>query len=343
MTTLEARSSLARALVAELEPQPDMAGVEPEIARRQLDARLQEWKEHNMTRNLFSRRYRPAWAAAILALLVAAALTIPPARTLAGDLLGLFRVQRIEFTPVNPDTLPDEETLEALAPEIERMFDETLTITMEGQQEEVTEASARDRAGFPVRLPVGERKSPRYEWTPPVHIAAVIDAPELRTLFAEMGYAHIELPKELDGETVEADFAGILTVRYGTCSKDRPALDCTTFIQMPSPRASVPTGLDIEQLGRVYLELLGMPVEEAARLSERIDWTTTLILPFPHHVNLTHETVRVDSVEGTLIHSQSSYRPAPEYLLTWIKDDIIYAIAGQGESSEALALAASLR
>jgi hypothetical protein len=297
-----------------------------------------------MAHNPFSRRYRPAWAAAVLVMLVAVTLTVRPIRLLAGNLLGLFRVQRIEFTPVSEEDLPDEEALQAVAPEIERMFDKTLRITAEGEQQRVTEASARERAEFPVRLPAAGEESAKYEWTPPMHIAFQVDLPQIRAVFAELGYQDIDLPTALDGETVEADFDGILTVSYGACSQDAPAgEDCMTFVQMPSPSASVPDGLDVDQLGRVYLELLGMPAEEAARLSARIDWTTTLVLPFPHHVNLTHETVRVDGVEGTLIHSQSSYRPTPEYLLTWVRDDMIYAFTGKGDYSEVLQLAASLR
>jgi hypothetical protein len=111
---------------------------------------------------------------------------------------------------------------------------------------------------------------------------------------------------------------------------------------MASPSATVPDGLDVDQLGRIYLELLGMPAEEAGRLSRQIDWTTTLVLPFPHHVNLTYETAPVDGVEGTLIHSESSYRPAAEYLLTWVKGDVVYAVIGKGDHTEALELADSL-
>jgi hypothetical protein len=315
----------------------------PQLARQRFEAYRRDRKERQMARNPFSRRYRPAWAAALLVTVVAITLTVPPVRSLAGELLGLFRVQRIEFAPVSEEDWPDEAVLQAVAPEIERMFDETLLISAQGEQQRVTEASARERAEFLVRLPaVGEGEAV-YDWTPPVHISFEVDLPQIRAVFAELGYRDIELPTALDGKTVEADFAGILTSSYGACDRDGlEGRDCITFVQMPSPTASVPDGLDIDQLGRVYLELLGMPVEEATRLGERIDWTTTLVLPFPHHVNITHEAVHVDGVEGTLIHSESGYRPTPEYLLTWVKDDVIYAVAGKGDYSEGLALAASL-
>jgi hypothetical protein len=340
---LEARNRRVHMLLAELEPQVDQDVVAPRIARARLEASLHERKERKMARNPFSRRYRPAWAAALLVMVVVLTLTVPPVRSLAGELLGLFRVQTIQFTPVSEDDWPDEATLQAVAPRIDRMFDQTLSITAQGEKESLTETLARERAGFPVRLPAGGEENAQHEWTPPMHISFEIDLPQIEAVFAELGYQQIDLPTTLDGETVEADFAGILATSYGACDleggEDR---DCITFVQMPSPSASVPDGLDINQLGRVYLELLGMPVEEATHLSERIDWTTTLVLPFPHHINITHETIQVDGVEGSLIHSESSYRPTPEYLLTWVKDDIIYAIAGKGNTSEGLALAASL-
>ena len=295
-----------------------------------------------MAHNPFSRRYRPVWAGAVLALFVALTLTVPPMRTLAGNFLSLFRVQKIEFTAVSPEALPDEETMEAVAPEIERMFDEDLTVTTQGERETVDEATARARAGFAVRLPATEQDQVRYEWTPPVHVAMQIDLPRVRALFAELGYQDVELPDALDGKTVEADFQGMLTAAYGACEDERaPGNECMAFVQMPSPALSVPDDLDVVQLGQVYLELLGTTREDAADLSERIDWTTTLVVPFPGHHDLTHETVRVDGVEGTLIHPTSSawYR---EYLLTWVKDDVVYAVTGNGDHAKALDLADSL-
>jgi hypothetical protein len=340
---VQRRRDHVRGLLSKLERQPGIDPIVPGMAKRRFDVLQRERKERRMARNPFSRRYRPAWAAGALVLLIALTLTIPPARTLAGDLLQLFRVQRIEFTSVSTDALPDEETLEALAPEIERMFEDTLTITSEGEPQEVSETAVDGLARFPVRLPDTDAEG-SFEWTPPVHITVQVDLPRWQALFAELGYQDVALPKALDGKTVEAELQGMVSVAYGGCGDSSPTEeDCITFVQMASPSATVPDGLDIDQLGRIYLELLGMPADEAERLSKQIDWTTTLVLPFPHHVNLTYETVHVDGVEGTLIHSESGYRPAPEYLLAWVKGGVVYAVTGTGDHTEALELTESLR
>ncbi len=297
-----------------------------------------------MARNPFSKRYRPAWAALTLVVLIILTMAVPPIRTLAGEFLSLFRVQRMEFVPFDPTGLPDKETLEIAAPEFERMFEEQLTVEVEGEHGFVDEATARERADFPIRLPA-DQKATRYEWSPPVHVTLTIDLPRLRALFAELGYQDIELPNALDGETVSMEFQGMLEAEYGPCSADAPSPDgkCLSFLQLPSPIISAPDGLDVEQFGRIYLELLGMTEEEIALLSSRIDWTSTLLVPYPRHPDLVYKDVRVDGVDGALVHPNMVSQPYRAFLLTWVKDGIVYVVSGNGDYAEALALVETLQ
>ena len=297
-----------------------------------------------MARNPFSKRYRPAWAALTLVLLIVLTVTVPPIRTLAGELLSLFRVQRVEFVAFDPTRLPDEAAFEIAAPEFERMFEEQLTVEVEGEHDFVDEATARERADFPIRLP-SDREATRYEWSPPVHLTLTIDLPRLRALFAELGYQDIELPNALDGETVSMEFPGMLEAEYGPCSADAPSPDaeCLSLLQLPSPVISAPDGLDVEQFGRIYLELLGMTEEEIALLSKRIDWTSTLLVPYPRHPDLAYKDVRVDGVDGALVHPNIEPQQYRAFLLTWIKDGIVYVVSGNGDHAEALALVETLQ
>jgi tRNA(Ile)-lysidine synthase TilS/MesJ len=50
--------------------------------------------------------------------------------------------------------------------------------------------------------------------------------------------------------------------------------------------------------------------------------------------------VSVDGVTGTLI-LQKDY--VPKYMLLWVKEGIVYALSGPGDSSTALAIAASIK
>ena len=318
--------------------------VRPRLARREFETYLREKKERRMARNPFSKRYRPAWAALTLVLLIVLTVTVPPIRTLAGEFLSLFRVQKVEFVAFDPTALPDEEALDIAAPEFERMFDEQLTVEMEGEHGFVDEATARERADFPIRLPT-DREATRYEWSPPVHVTLTIDLPRLRALFAELGYQEIELPNALDSETVTMDFQGMLEAEYGFCGADAPSPggECLSFLQLPSPILSAPEGLDVEQFGRIYLELLGMTEDEIDALSSRIDWTSTLLVPYPRHPDLVYEAVRVDGAEGALVHPASEPHQYRQFLLTWVKDGIVYVVSGNGDHAEALALVETLQ
>ncbi len=337
---VEARGRRVQALIDGLVVESGVEAAKPRLSRRQFETYLREKKERRMTRNPFSKRYRPAWAALTLVLVIVLTVTVPPIRALAGEFLSLFRVQQVEFVAFDPTVLPDEEALDVALPEFKRMFDENLTIEMAGEREFVDEATARARADFPIRLPTG-REVTRYEWTPPARIALTVDLPRLRALFAELGYQEIELPDSLDGETMSVEFQGMLEAEYGTCG-GTPNTRCLSFLQMPSPVVSMPDDLDAEQFGRIYLELLGMTEAEINALSARIDWTSTLLVPYPRHPNLVYEAVRVDGVEGALVHPASEPLQYRQYLLTWVKNGIVYVVTGNGDHAEALALLETL-
>jgi hypothetical protein len=109
---------------------------------------------------------------------------------------------------------------------------------------------------------------------------------------------------------------------------------------MPSPNVTAPPELDVEQLGQLYLRMLGMSQREAIRFSRNIDWTTTLVVPVPS-TEAKYEDVRVDGVTGTFIQARDP-DDGPEYVLMWLKDDIVYALIGSGDKASALEIARSL-
>jgi hypothetical protein len=113
-------------------------------------------------------------------------------------------------------------------------------------------------------------------------------------------------------------------------------------MQLPVPTVSAPPELDLDQLGMAYLQLLGLGAEEAERFSEQVDWTTTLVVPIPRSRNIQQQEVDVDGVTGSLIRPPRSRMNQDEYVLTWVKDGVVYALIGSGELEAALAIAESL-
>jgi hypothetical protein len=83
-----------------------------------------------------------------------------------------------------------------------------------------------------------------------------------------------------------------------------------------------------------------MSSDQAAQFTKTIDWTSSLVIPIPRNA-ATYEQVTVDGVTGTLIQRPAD--DAPQYILLWVKDGIIYAISSLGSNSQqAIQMANSL-
>ena len=187
---------------------------------------------------------------------------------------------------------------------------------------------------------------------PRVRASFDIDLPRVRALMAEIGQEDLDLPAELDGATVTMELPSVVAAAYGDCEFQPAASDdpdepsrsrrnCTTLMQMASPEISAPPGLDVARLGQAFLQLLGMSPEEAAQFSQTVDWTTTLVIPIPRY-GMEYQEVMVDGVTGTLIWEGMPSESA-NYVLIWVKDDVVYSLSGRGPRSTALSIANSLK
>jgi hypothetical protein len=110
--------------------------------------------------------------------------------------------------------------------------------------------------------------------------------------------------------------------------------------EIPSPVVSAPSNVNIAQLAQIGLEFTGMTREQAAAFTKSVDWTTTLVVPIPKNA-AKYEQVQVDGVTGTLIQRPAD--DAPQFVLIWVKNGIVYSIGGLGvNSQQAMDMANSL-
>lgn len=351
---LSSRASQVNERLAILAPGPHEAPQVVSAARARLDSRILE-KETTMLGKIFTRRYRAAWMTVGLVAILSIALVFPPVQAIANSFLGLFRVQQITVVQINPGNLPEQL---GSASQLEYMFSQDLQIEVQGEPQEVANADeASALAGLPVRLPLEVEGVPNLMVQPGGRLTINIDLGHVQALLDEIGRSDIRLPAALDGAQVTVDIPSGVTAMYGECDFDPDAAHqegydpddpqtprlprCTTLVQMPSPSVSAPPGLNIAQIGEAFLQVLGMTPEEAAHFSQNIDWTTTLVVPIPRY-GTTYQDVAVDGVEGTLIE-QDFEDQAPQYMLMWVKDGIVYTLTGPGIRRTALRIANSLK
>ena len=351
---LVTRASQVERRLATLAPGSNEAPISAGRARTQLEIKNSREEELTLFQKIFSKPYRPAWIVGGIVAILAIALLFPPVRAAANSFLGLFRIEQFTVVQVNPGDLPKQL---GSTSSFENLISDSVKIEELGDPQEVANATdAGALAGIPVRLPSNLTEELKLVVQPGAKATFQIDLPRVRAVLDEIERSDVVLPDEIDGATVEVVLPTSVSASYGTCDQTSEAAReagadpddpssirafCTTLVQMVSPSVSAPPGLDVAGLGQAFLQLMGMSADEAAKFSQQVDWSTTLVIPIPRY-GADYEDVVVDGVPGTLIH-QSLEEHAPEYLLIWLKDGIVYALTGPGDGAKALEIAASLK
>ncbi len=342
------RSGRVASLMAQLEPGAEEAVPTIAEARQGLSLRLQTTTEsQSMLKKLVAPKFRIPLAAASLILLVVLLLFVPSIRAVAGDFLGLFRVQQIQVIEFDPANLP--QSLDSHFVDFENLFSDQVNYGEPSDPQIVASPQeAAGLAGFPVRLPAAADSDSQIAYQPGTWISIDIDLDRFTLLLNEIGRSDLSLPDSLDGETITFNIPDSVMARFGDCALDDPSYEarparqrsCSVLVQMPSPTIDAPVGLEIDEIGQTFLQILGMSATEAADFSARVDWATTLIIPVPEGAD--YQDVIVDGVDGTLLRDSAGPNRA-RYSIIWVKDGIVYALSGEGTLSEALDLANSLR
>lgn len=312
-------------------------------------------KEYPMFKKLFASpliRYGVP-ALVVLTLIIA----LPGARALASQLLDLFRVQQVTVVPVDVTGLEQLNGNDALGKQMSQLISNSLKVTKEsGKPVEASDANqASQLAGFTVRLPEGMTPS-RIDVMNGSAFTLTVDRAKAEALLKEAGRSDLVLPDSIDGAEISVNIPASVSTAYGTCpplsadgdgpdmgangSRGRRYADCVIFAQIPSPTVTAPPSVDVPQLAQIALEFTGMTPEQAKSFTDTVDWTSTLVVPIPKNA-ATYEQVTVDGVTGTLIQRPSD--DAPQFVLLWVKDGIIYTIGGLGSNSQqAIQMANSL-
>jgi Putative zinc-finger len=313
-------------------------------------------------------RWRPAWALAVVALTVAILVSLNPVRSWAQRVLAMLRVQKIQVVTIDPTTLMSGSEPDSRPYRLFNQFiADNVVVTMDPGKPDIVSnlTTAAQLTGYPIRV-IGSLGTPHsVEVNGETAFQMTINRDRVATLLDEIGRSDIQIPESANGALIAVHIPKTVISMYGDCpvrhgrvtansGSQAEALaerkmermanikdpNCTYLIQAPSPTVSVPPDLNMSDIAEAALELAGMSPAEARSFCQTVDWSSTLVVPIPRSSS-SYETVTVDGVEGTLISETSSQ--GNRYSLLWIKNGVIHSLAGHGNSSDALSLAASLR
>ncbi len=288
----------------------------------------------------------------VAVLLLALIISIPATRALADEVLNLFRVEQVTVIPVDFSGMQDLSS-GTLGKQFTDLISSSIDMTQKpGDPVAATDANdASQKTGFTVRLPQKSAFS-RLTVTNTAAFKVTVDRTKAQALLNEAGRSDLVLPETIDGAVISVTVPASAQADYGTCpdpsandsgkagSPGRNYPDCVILAEIPSPTVDAPASVDVAQLAQIGLEFTGMSSEQAAAFTSTVDWTSTLVVPIPKNA-ATYQQVSVDGVTGTLIQRPAD--DAPQFVLIWIKNGIVYSIGGLGTNSQqALDMANSL-
>jgi hypothetical protein len=282
--------------------------------------------------------------AVLAALALTLIIAIPATRALADQVLNLFRVQQVTVVPVDFTGLQELTGNGALGKQISELVSDSTTMTEKpGEPVIATDAAdASQKAGFTVRLPQNVTAS-RLSVQNEAAFDFTVDRTKAQAVLDEAGRSDLVLPQEIDGSVISVKVPASVRADYGTCpdptasesygngSPGRKYADCTILAEIPSPTVNAPANVDVAQLAQMGLEFTGMTSDQAKAFTDSVDWTSTLVVPIPKNA-ATYAQVQVDGVTGTLIQRPAD--DAPQFVLMWVKDGIVYSIGGLGSNSQ---------
>lgn len=324
-----------------------------------LDAQAPDWNSADVEgawRRMRSRMQTPparlAWrwvsVGAVIALAGALGL-IPSARAAGGRMLSLFRVTHVTALPLdlNGNAPIAERSTSAM---IGNLLSDDLTVTRNEKTQSASSAGAAAQlAGFQLRVPADA--SAQYRVQGEKDFQLIVDRARAQSLLDSAGVVGEVLSPDLDGATIAVHIPRAVHVSLGDCStaelRTRRGLPlaptgagCTVLVESPSPTVSLPPGLDMQKVAEVGLQLLGMSAEEARQYCQTVDWRSTLVVPVPRG-QAQSRNVSVDGVQGILL-TRERQQEGGHYVLLWSRQGMLYSIAGSGDGSQGLTLAAEL-
>ena len=305
--------------------------------------------------NIFSKRnLRPLWATIAVIAILAVALTFQPVRVLAASFLDLFRVQQVVILPVNSNTIQNLQNNKDISKAVSQLFSDSVDVTRKGTPpQQVPDAAAASKlAGFAVRQWKDSTLPAVIDVTSGQAFTFTVNRDRAQQILDAMGNKDLTLPKDIDGAKVMVDIPAGVSTAYGDCPKwdgkppaSEPAStpDCLVFLQNPSPTVNAPASIDPAQLAAIGLQALGMSADQAKSFSQKVDWSTTLVIPIPTG-EVSYQDVQVDGVSGYLLAPVKGSGPDnARYSVVWVKDGVIYSVAGSGDPAQGIAVANDLQ
>ncbi len=326
----------------------------PEFSRR-LYQRINQPMEETTVKTRRFMLWKPAFAA-VGVLLALALVFSPSARAMAQDFLNLFRVKRFAAISVDQSRLT---ALEQSKVDIESLLSSGTEVLKDpGKPVTVdTPKAAAQLAGLTVLTPSNVPQGYKLDSISVQGAGSIrfkADTARLQSLIEALGVTDVQIPAQLNGQTVTVDKPATVMMNYALTVNGAVPTNTRHLIVMQAhnPEVTLPDGVNMAQLGEIGLRVAGMSADEAHRFAQSIDWASTMLVPVPATASSFRE-VSVRGVTGLLVTTSDSstaqdtgkgaYASSAGSILLWAEGDMVYAVSGSGNNVQLVDLANSMQ
>jgi hypothetical protein len=299
---------------------------------------------------------RPVPAIPIAAgLLLVLSLFLSPVRTLADQLLTIFRAQDVALIDVDPRSM-------AAIPDLTQFGDMQGSPSIGRNIRGVADLAAASAAtGFqvraPARIPAGFAPQPsRVGVTDPTNVSFTFRSQKAAAYLASINRTDFSLPPKFDGATLRVVVYPSALLSYSPANaapapvppEKRAAAAATGrapdllsaanevfFLQTKSPELEA-SGVSADDLRNFLLSIPGIPPATASQLRAIGDWKTTLPVPVP--ANVAARKVQVNGGPG-FVFSDPQLQVGGVF---WLRNGMVYAIGGPLSDNQLLDMASSV-
>ena len=273
------------------------------------------------SKQMTTQRKTMLGAVLALAMLIFIA-SFPATRAWASDMLSIFRVAKFAPISVSPQQLA---FLEEIMEDGEGFYPGEFTLLDEPEPGLEFDSRSDALAYLQENEDFYSLRSLDGYGEPQIYIETggaarlTVDLASARRLLEAADIDPTLLPDSLDGQDVTGQVGVVVMQEF----------DGVQMAQTEAPEINYPNGVDPQPIGEALLRLLGMDESDAARLSQNIDWGSTLVLPVPAEF-ATFSEVPIEGTTGLAIEAIDGQGTS----LMWQSRGQVYMIASDSADVE---------
>ncbi|OPX91449.1 zf-HC2 domain-containing protein [Pelotomaculum sp. PtaB.Bin117] len=286
-------------------------------------------------------RYRVAATAASLVLAVAIALSFSSVRSVAGELLTVFRVEKVKTISIAPADLANiEKAIRSGAGQVDIENFGKLEFIGKQTTSKVSVEEAREAVDFQLKLPEPPPAGYRLQevsLNSGGTLNLTLNTDNTNQVLKSLGSEKL-LPDELNGKMFTVKVPAVVSARYAGSG------DASVFVMQGRSPELAADGADVSTIRDALLALPFLPDSLRGQIASINDWQHTLLVP---DVGGTTLDVNVAGAQGVFItpatDAKDSGSHSPYNSLIWQKDGVVHAISGSLTLEQALDVASAMQ